>query len=61
VIEFLCICGHEEERHSNGTPYHGKITGCVVCAVKNIHPIIHNFKPDNLKYLEQLYDIRKRT
>lgn len=63
----ICRCGHEEERHQaiEGSPI--CCMGCWFGTMRvNINVFdaekhknsLHNFTPDNLKYLENLYDSR---
>lgn len=58
---FLCVCGHEKLNHfyadelAEGAPHVGLCGSC-----RPVFDHLHKFKPNNLKYLEQLYE-NKRT
>lgn len=63
-MDFLCKCGHEKEDHYKGVH---KTIMCGRCSFERIHhkehrnncwcyKFRHAFKPDNLKYFEQLYE-----
>lgn len=50
--EFPCECGHLESNHKG---FYGDCEGyCRMCSFFNISPIVHDFKIDNLRYLESL-------
>jgi hypothetical protein len=50
-MEQYCICGHLEVYHYNNSI--GSIT-CFDCADRNIKNCTHNFKLDNLRFIEDL-------
>jgi len=63
VSDRPCTCGHDESKHRVATNYDGsmKYPYCRVCysnltvlGTKSLS--IHEFKLDNLKYLEQAYE-----
>lgn len=58
-MEEFCVCGHDKKAHSNGK---GNLsTACLMCFVDVIvgegpipktHEALHDFKLDNLKFIE---------
>jgi hypothetical protein len=47
----ICKCGHNEEEHYIGTI--SKVPVCDLCRDLSLPNEYHNFKLDNLKYLEE--------
>lgn len=66
IEDFPCICcGHLKSSHRKD--YWGSYNNHYACdecyknpwrSIEGIYPT-HNYKPDNLKYLEDLYDKKK--
>lgn len=56
----ICICGHEEDIHYKGMEWmHGYVPGmCTDCWQPQR---FHEYNPDNLKYLERLYEKRNQV
>jgi hypothetical protein len=58
IVNNFCICGHFESSHTKYRLTSGSYRGyCISCFSINpqkslVH--LHEFKPDNLKYLEQV-------
>ena len=49
---YFCMCGHLKSNH---IPLDGHIEiYCKMCNLDNMSPIMHNFKLDNLRYLEEV-------
>lgn len=56
--DYPCKCGHKKEKHSAQADY------CFPCFEEKINDMVglkdtswvHNFIPDNLKYLEEKYN-----
>lgn len=60
--DFLCVCGHLKSRHNLSTEFINGENLCYECD-SEMHPKTglihwHKYKPDNLKYLESLYESR---
>jgi hypothetical protein len=62
IFPFCIICGHGSNKHVYLDEVILRAKHVQVCG--DCKPILdnsHEYKQDNLKYLEQLYDIRERT
>jgi hypothetical protein len=50
IIEY-CLCGHPSDRHFEG-PIAARCTWCLLAK----EPAWHDFKRDNIRYLEQRHE-----
>lgn len=48
-----CVCGHEEQVHQSGYPEAQLLPICFNCIDYSEKDAFHEFKLDNLKYIEQ--------
>ena len=59
--QMICVCGHHSSHHTVWNENLDYCSECVMTMRDFKRRAIHKFVPDNLKYLEQKYELKNRV